>query len=114
MIGRIDLIKQQARHVGGVGLSNRKSAPASCEEDVTVTHDVTTTGGASSSSASGGPAMGIDSQPPRKRVADVHMEDLEGDKKMSRTQSVQPALGVRGCWKGMSRPWREYGQHDCE
>ena len=56
------------------------------EEDVTWRQDVTATGGASSSSASGGPAMDIDSQPSRKRAADVHMEDLEGDEKMSRTQ----------------------------
>ena len=47
------------------------------EEDATMRHDITATSGASSSGASGGPAMDIDSQPSRKRAADVQTEDLE-------------------------------------
>ena len=46
------------------------------EEDVTMKQDITATSGAPSSSATRGPAMDIESQPSRKRVADVQTEDL--------------------------------------
>ena len=49
-------------------------------------HDITATSGASSSSASGGPAMDIDSQPSRKRAADVQTEDLEDGEQTALTE----------------------------
>ena len=55
-------------------------------EDATLRHDITATSGASSSSASGGPAMDIDSQPSRKRAADVQKEDLEDGEQTALTK----------------------------
>ena len=56
------------------------------EEDVTMRHDITAKSGAPSSSASGGPAMDIDSQPSRKRAADVQTEDLEDGEQTTLTE----------------------------
>ena len=56
------------------------------EEDVTMRHDITATSGASFSSASCGPAMDIDSQPSRKRAADVQTEDLEDGEQTALTE----------------------------
>ena len=58
------------------------------EEDVTMRQDVTSTSGASSSSASRGPAMDIESQPSRKRAADVQTEDLEDNEQLDADESA--------------------------
>ena len=55
-------------------------------EDATLSHDITATSGASSSSGSGGPAMDIDSQPSRKRAADLQTEDLEDGEQTALTE----------------------------
>ena len=55
-------------------------------EDATMRHDITATSGVSSSSASGGPALDIDSQPSRKRAADVQTEDLEDGEQTALTE----------------------------
>ena len=59
-------IKPQTCCVRGMVVAHQKN--------VTMRQDITATSGASSSSASRGPAMDIESQPPRKRVADVHQK----------------------------------------
>ena len=58
------------------------------EDDVTIRQDVTATSGASSSSASRGPAMDIESQPSRKRVADVQTDDLEDNEQVDANEST--------------------------
>ena len=58
------------------------------EEDVTMRQDITAPSGASSSSASRGPAMDAESRPSRKRVADVHTEDLEDNEQMDANEST--------------------------
>ena len=58
------------------------------EEDVTMRQDITRPSGASSSSASRGPAMDAESRPSRKRVADVHTEDLEDNEQMDANEST--------------------------
>ena len=54
-----------------------------------MTQDVTATSGASSSSASRGPSMDTDSQPSRKRAADVQTEDLEDREQMDANESAE-------------------------
>ena len=58
-------------------------------EDVTMTQDATATSGASSSSASRGPSMDTESQPSRKRAADVQTEDLEDKEQMDANESAE-------------------------
>ena len=57
------------------------------EEGVTTKQDKTATSGASSSSASGGPAMGTEIRPSRKRAADVQTEDLEDNEQLDADES---------------------------
>ena len=66
------------------------------EEDVTMRQDITATSGASSSSASRGPAMDIESQPSRKRVADAQTEDLEDNEQMDVNESAAPLPQAEG------------------
>ena len=66
------------------------------EENVTMRQDITATSGASSSNASRGPAMGTESRPSRKRVADVQTEDLEDNEQMDANESTSPFPQAEG------------------
>ena len=65
------------------------------EADVTMRQDITATSGASSSSASREPAMDMQSQPSRKRAADVQTKDLEDNEQLDANESgsVTPTSG---------------------
>ena len=65
------------------------------EEDATMKQDITATSGASSS-ASRGPAMDIESQPSRKRAADVQTEDLEDNEQMGANGSAASLRQAEG------------------
>ena len=66
------------------------------EEDVTMRQDFTATSGTSSSSASRGPAIDIESQPSRKRAADVQTEDVEDNEQMDANESATPFPQAEG------------------
>ena len=66
------------------------------EEEVTMRQDVTATSGTSSSSASRGPAIDIESQPSRKRAADVQTEDVEDNEQMDANESATPFPQAEG------------------
>ena len=65
-------------------------------DEVTMRRDITATSGASSSSASRGPAMDFESQPSRKRIADVQTEDLEDNEQMDANESAAPFRQAEG------------------
>ena len=69
-------------------VSEELDRPQMDEEDVTKRQDVTATSGASPSSASRGPAMDSESQPSRKRAADVQTKDFEDNEQMDANESA--------------------------
>ena len=58
--------------------------------------DVTVTSGTSSFSASRGPAMGIESQPSRKRTVDLQTEDVGDNEQMDANESATPFPQAEG------------------